>query len=108
QEKPFNWVRGYQVGGKSLIWGRACARWSRSDFTAPQRYGYGIPWPIGYDDVAPWYSHVEKFIGVCGTREGIETMPDGEYLPAYELNCVEQHLRTVVAPGLWGYCVSDH
>src|SRR5215475_2980247 len=96
QEKPFNWVRGYQVGGKSLIWGRACARWSRSDFTAPARHGYGIPWPIGYDDVAPWYSHVEKFIGVCGTREGIETLPDGEYLPPYELNCVEQHLRTVI------------
>jgi len=97
QEKPFNWVRGYQVGGKSLTWGRACARWSRSDFTAPQRYGYGIPWPIGYDDVAPWYSHVEKFIGVCGTREDLETLPVGEYLPPYELNCVEQHLRTVLA-----------
>ena len=106
QEKPFNWVRGYQVGGKSLIWGRACARWSRSDFTAPQRYGYGIPWPIGYDDVAPWYSHVEKFIGVCGTREGIETMPDGEYLPAYELNCVEQHLRTVLAQRFGRHYVS--
>ena len=77
QEKPFTWVRGYQVGGKSLTWGRACARWSPTDFTAPQRYGYGIAWPIGYDDVAPWYSHVEKFIGVCGTREGIESMPDG-------------------------------
>src|SRR5882672_9960204 len=106
QEKPFNWVRGYQVGGKSLIWGRACARWSPSDFTAPQRYGYGIPWPIGYEDVAPWYSHVEKFIGVCGTREGIETMPDGEYLPAYELNCVEQHLRTVLAQRIGRHYVS--
>src|SRR5262249_9483628 len=71
QEKPFNWVRGYQVGGKSLIWGRASARWSPADFTAPQRYGYGIAWPIGYEDVAPWYAYVEKFIGVCGTREGI-------------------------------------
>lgn len=97
QEKPFNWVRGYQVGGKSLTWGRACARWSPGDFRAPERLGYGIPWPIGYEDVAPWYSHVEKFIGVCGTHEGIDTMPDGEYLPAYELNCVEQHLRTVLA-----------
>jgi choline dehydrogenase-like flavoprotein len=106
QEKPFNWVRGYQVGGKSLIWGRACARWSPADFTAPQRYGYGIPWPIGYDDVAPWYSHVEKFIGVCGTREGIETMPDGDYQPAYELNCVEQHLRTVLAERFGRHYVS--
>lgn len=96
QEKPFLWVRGYQVGGKSLIWGRACARWSPMDFEAPKRLGYGIPWPIGYDDVAPWYSHVEKFIGVCGSQEGIATMPDGEYLPAYELNAVEQHLRRVL------------
>jgi len=96
QEKPFAWIRGYQVGGKSLIWGRACARWAPMDFTAPKRYGYGISWPISYDDIAPWYSHVEKFIGVCGSTEGIETMPDGEFLPAYELNGVEQHLRTVL------------
>jgi choline dehydrogenase-like flavoprotein len=96
QEKPFLWVRGYQVGGKSLIWGRACARWAPMDFSMPQRLGYGIPWPIGYDDVAPWYGHVEKFIGVCGSHEGIETMPDGDYLPAYELNTVEQHLRRVL------------
>lgn len=96
QEKPFVWVRGYQVGGKSLIWGRACARWSEMDFTAPHRYGYGIEWPIGYQDIAPWYSHVEKFIGVCGNKEGIDTMPDGEFLPAFELNCVEQHLKEVV------------
>jgi choline dehydrogenase-like flavoprotein len=97
QEKPFNWVRGYQVGGKSLIWGRACARWSESDFTGPARMGYGIPWPIGYSDIAPWYSHVEKFIGVCGGQENLETLPLGEYLPAYELNCVERHLSSVIA-----------
>ena len=64
QEKPFDWIRGYQVGGKSLTWGRACARWSPYDFTAPERYGYGHAWPIGYDDISSWYSHVEKFIGV--------------------------------------------
>jgi len=85
------------VGGKSLTWGRACARWAPTDFTAPKRYGYGIAWPIGYDDIAPWYSHVEKFIGVCGSKEGIDSMPDGEFLTAYELNCVEQHLRHVLA-----------
>ena len=96
QEKPFDWIRGYQVGGKSLIWGRACARWSEMDFTAPTRYGYAIDWPIHYKDIAPWYSHVEKFIGVCGTKDGIESMPDGEFLPAYELNCVEQHLKVVI------------
>lgn len=97
QEKPFDWIRGYQVGGKSLTWGRSCQRWSEWDFTAPARYGYGIEWPIGYDDIAPWYAHAEKFIGVCGTAEGIESMPDGEFLPGYELNCVEQHLRSTLS-----------
>jgi choline dehydrogenase-like flavoprotein len=96
QEKPFEWIRGYQVGGKSLTWGRACARWSRYDFTAPQRYGYGESFPIGYDDIKDWYSHVEKFIGVCGNKEGIPSMPDGEFLTAYELNVVEQHLQNVI------------
>jgi len=97
QEKPFDWIRGYQLGGKSLTWGRACQRWSQFEFTAPARYGYGIEWPIGYDDVAPWYSHVEKFIGVCGTRDGIEAMPDGEYLPPFDFNCAEAHIRERLA-----------
>jgi len=96
QEKPFDWIRGYQVGGKSLTWGRACARWSPYDFTAPERYGYGNQWPIGYDDIAQWYSHVEKFIGVCGSKEGIPSMPDGEFLTAYELNAVELHMQQVL------------
>src|ERR1700740_1193792 len=106
QEKPFDWIRGYQVGGKSLIWGRACARWSEFDFTAPQRYGYAIDWPIRYNDIAPWYSHVERFIGVCGTKDGIESMPDGEFLPGYELNCVEQHLKEVLWDKFKSYYVS--
>jgi len=106
QEKPFDWIRGYQVGGKSLIWGRACARWSEFDFTAPIRYGYAIDWPVRYDNMAPWYSHVERFIGVCGTKEGIESMPDGEFLPAYELNCVEQHLKNVLWERFKRYYVS--
>jgi choline dehydrogenase-like flavoprotein len=89
QEKPFDWIRGYQVGGKSLTWGRATQRWSNYEFINPARFGYGIEWPIGYDDVAPWYSHVEKFIGVCGNRDGIEAMPDGEFLPPFDMNCVE-------------------
>ena len=93
QEKPFDWIRGYQVGGKSIIWGRACQRWSNYEFTAPARYGYGLDWPIRYDDVAPWYSHVEKFIGVCGNKDGIESMPDGEFLPPFDFNCVEDHLQ---------------
>jgi choline dehydrogenase-like flavoprotein len=93
QEKPFDWIRGYQVGGKSLTWGRACQRWSKYEFTAPARYGYGIEWPIGYDEIAPWYSHVEEFIGVCGTRDGIEAMPDGEFLPPFDFNCAESYMQ---------------
>jgi choline dehydrogenase-like flavoprotein len=96
QEKPFDWIRGYQVGGKSLTWGRASARWSKYDFTSPERFGYGLSFPIGYDDVSEWYSHVEKFIGVCGTQENIAAMPDGEFLPGYELNMVEKHLQKVI------------
>jgi len=96
QEKPFDWIRGYQVGGKSLTWGRACARWSPYDFTAPKRFGYGESFPIGYNDIKDWYSYVEKFIGVCGNKEGIPSMPDGEFLPAYELNAVEKHLQQVI------------
>ncbi|HUQ66649.1 MAG TPA: GMC family oxidoreductase [Flavitalea sp.] len=97
QEKPFDWIRGYQVGGKSLTWGRACQRWSEYEFTAPVRYGYGPGWPIGYKEIAPWYSHVEKFIGVCGTRDGIESMPDGEYLPPFDFNCAEATIQEKVS-----------
>lgn len=93
QEKPFDWIRGYQVGGKSLTWGRATQRWSKYEFTAPAKFGYGIEWPIGYDDVAPWYSHVEKFIGICGNKDGIEAMPDGEFLPPFDFNCVESSIQ---------------
>lgn len=93
QEKPFDWIRGYQVGGKSLIWGRACQRWSHFEFTAPERLNYGMNWPIGYDDVADWYTHVEKYIGVCGTQDHLESMPDGEFLPPFDFNKVELHIR---------------
>jgi choline dehydrogenase-like flavoprotein len=92
QEKPFDWIRGYQVGGKSLTWGRACQRWSPYEFKAPVDQGYGITWPIGYEDMAPWYSHVEKFIGVCGNKDGLDSMPDGEFLPPFDFSCVEQHM----------------
>jgi choline dehydrogenase-like flavoprotein len=97
QEKPFDWIRGYQVGGKSLTWGRACQRWSNFEFTAPLRYGYGIEWPINYEEIAPWYSYVEKFIGVCGNKDGIEAMPDGEYLPPFDFNCAEAHVQEAIS-----------
>ena len=97
QEKPFDWIRGYQVGGKSLIWGRACPRWSPYEFINPARYGYGIEWPISYADMAPWYSHVERFSGICGNNDGLEAMPDGDYLPAFEMNCVELDLQKKIS-----------
>ena len=93
QEKPFDWIRGYQEGGKSLLWARQVQRWSRFDFEAPQRDGYAVDWPIRYNDVAPWYSHVEKFVGISGNRDGLETLPDCESLPAFEMNCVEKYLQ---------------
>ena len=96
QEKPFDWIRGYQVGGKSLTWGRACARWSEYDFVKPKRDGYGESFPIGYDDIKDWYSYVERFIGVCGNKDGIPAMPDGEFLEPYELNVVEKHIQKTI------------
>lgn len=93
QEKPFDWIRGYQVGGKSLIWARQTQRWSRFEFERPGRDGYTIDWPIGYQDIASWYSYVEKFVGISGNYDGLETLPDGEFLPAWELNCVEKELQ---------------
>lgn len=92
QEKPFDWIRGYQEGGKSLIWARQTQRWSHFDFEAPARDGFAVPWPVTYSEIAPWYSHVEKFIGIAGNRDGLETLPDCESLPAFEMNCVEKHI----------------
>ncbi|RZM20927.1 MAG: GMC family oxidoreductase, partial [Pedobacter sp.] len=92
QEKPFNWFRGYQVGGRSLTWGRQCYRWSDLDFEANAKDGFGVDWPIRYKDIAPWYSYVEKYIGVSGQKENLSQLPDGEYLTPMELNCIEKHL----------------
>lgn len=93
QEKPFDWVRGYQVGGKSLIWARQTQRWSKFDFEGPCRDGFAVDWPIRYEDIAPWYSYVEKFVGISGNYDGLETLPDGEFLPAWEMNCVEKEIQ---------------
>jgi choline dehydrogenase-like flavoprotein len=97
QEKPFDWIRGYQVGGKSITWGRACQRWSNFEFTAPKRYGYAIDWPIRYEDIAPWYSHVEKFAGICGGKDGLEALPDGDYLPPFEFSCLEAEIQRKIS-----------
>ncbi len=92
QEKPFNWFRGYQVGGRSLTWGRQCYRLSDLDFEANVRDGHGVDWPIRYKDIAPWYNYVETFIGVSGRNEGLSHLPDGNFLPPMQLNCIERHL----------------
>ena len=92
QEKPFDWIRGYQVGGKSLLWARQTQRWSKYDFEGPARDGFAVDWPIRYDDLAPWYSHVEKFAGISGNSDGVDTLPDGEFLPPWEMNCVEKEI----------------
>jgi len=93
QEKPFDWIRGYQVGGKSLLWARQTQRWSPYEFEAPARDGFAVDWPIRYEDLAPWYSMVEKFVGISGNRDGLKQLPDSEVLPPWEMNCVEDHIR---------------
>ena len=96
QEKPFDWIRGYQVGGKSLLWARQTQRWSKYDFEGPARDKFAVEWPIGYDDIAPWYSHVEKFAGITGNKDGLDTLPDGEFLVPHDLNCVEKYFKEQV------------
>jgi choline dehydrogenase-like flavoprotein len=92
QEKPFDWIRGYQVGGKSLLWWRQTQRWSQHDFEGPARDGYAVDWPIRYPDLAPWYSYVEKFVGISGNLDGLDLLPDGEFLPPWEMNCTEKDI----------------
>ncbi|HEY1055251.1 MAG TPA: GMC family oxidoreductase, partial [Emticicia sp.] len=97
QEKPFDWIRGYQTGGKSLLWARQTQRWSKYDFEGPGRDGFAVEWPIGYNDIAPWYSYVEKFAGISGNKDGLASLPDGEFLPPHEMNCVEKYFSQQVA-----------
>ncbi len=89
EEKPFTWFRGYQVGGRSLLWGRQSYRWSDLDFEANAKEGVAVDWPIRYKDIAPWYSYVEKFAGVSGSKDGLDVLPDGEFMPPMPMNCVE-------------------
>jgi choline dehydrogenase-like flavoprotein len=92
-ERPFNWFRARQVGGKSIIWGRQVYRWSDLDFEANLRDGIAVDWPIRYADVAPWYDHVEAFIGVSGQAERLPHLPDGKFQPPMAMNCAEAHVR---------------
>ena len=93
ETKRYDWFRGYHVGGRSLMWGRQSYRWNKWDFEANAKDGIAIDWPIRYEDLAPWYSYVEKFAGIQGSKEGLEVLPDGEFLPAMKLNVAEQHVK---------------
>jgi len=88
--KRFDWYRGYQVGGRSLMWGRQSYRHGDIDFTANAREGIAVDWPIRYADIAPWYDHVERHAGIAGSREGLPQLPDGQFLPPIPLNCAEE------------------
>ena len=90
ETKPFDWFRGYHVGGRSLMWGRQSYRWSDFDFEANAREGIATDWPIRYLEIAPWYDHAESCAGISGSKEGLPQLPDGPFLPPLELNCVEQ------------------
>ena len=90
EKKPFTWWRSYQMGGRSTLWGRQSYRWSNMDFEANAKDGYGVDWPIRYDDLKSWYSYVEKFAGISGSKEGISHLPDSEFLPPMDLNIVEK------------------
>lgn len=92
-QRPFSWIRGNQLGGKSLMWARQSYRWSDLDFGANLKDGHGTDWPIRYADLAPWYSHVERHAGISGGKEGLAVLPDGEFLPAFEFNAVELALK---------------
>ncbi len=91
--KRFDWMRGYHVGGRSLLWGRQSYRWSDLDFEANAKDGFGVDWPIRYAEIAPWYDYAEKFAGISGSKDGLPQLPDGEFLPPMEMNCLEQHVK---------------
>jgi choline dehydrogenase-like flavoprotein len=95
-DKPFRWIRGRQVGGRSITWGRQSYRWSDLDFEANAREGIAVDWPIRYRDIAPWYDYVEEFIGITGQAEGLPQLPDGKFLPPMELNCAEIAVKKAV------------
>ena len=89
----FDWIRGYHVGGKPIMWSRHVYRWSKIDFEANAKEGIGIDWPIRYKDIEKWYGHVENFIGVSGMKEGLSQLPDGNFLPPLDMNCVERDFK---------------
>lgn len=106
EDQRFDWIRGYHVGGRSIMWGRHSYRWSPMDFEANAKDGFGTPWPVGYDDIAPWYDYVETFAGISGELLGLPQLPDGKFLPMMPLNCAEDHLRKGVAKNMGGRVIT--
>ncbi len=100
--KRFDWLRGYHVGGRSLMWGRHSYRLSDIDFEANAKEGVGVDWPIRYQDLAPWYDYVERFAGISGQKEGLPQLPDGQFLPAMPMNCLELDVRQKIAENFNG------
>ncbi len=101
-DKPFAWIRGRQVGGRSILWARQTYRWSDLDFEANLKEGLGADWPLRYADVAPWYDYVEEFAGISGQAEGLPQLPDGKFLPPMELNCAERVVREALTRNFGG------
>lgn len=93
QDKPFTWYRGYQVGGRSLLWAKHCYRYSDLDFEANKKESIGVDWPIRYKDIAPWYDKIESYVGISGSRDGIANLPDGNYLQPFEMNAFETQIK---------------
>lgn len=102
EEKRFDWCRGYHVGGRSLMWGRQSYRLSDLDFTANAQDGFGVDWPVRYAEIKPWYDHAERFAGISGSNEGLPQLPDGEFLPPFEMNCLERHVKDRIARAFGG------
>lgn len=99
QIKSFDWIRGYHVGGRSLMWGRQCYRWSDLDFGANARDGHGVDWPIRYADIERWYDYIEPFVGINGSAEGLPQLPDSKFMPAMEMNCLEKYVAEKINTG---------
>ena len=106
EEKRFDWMRGYHVGGRSLLWGRQSYRWSDLDFGANASDGMSIDWPIRYADLAPWYDYVERFAGISGQKENLAQLPDGQFLPPMEMNCLEKQVKQRVASAFSGRVIT--
>jgi choline dehydrogenase-like flavoprotein len=100
--KRFDWMRGYHVGGRSLLWGRQSYRWSDLDFEANARDGVAVDWPIRYKDIAPWYDYAERYAGISGSRDGLPQLPDGQFLPPMAMNCLEVQVKDRIAKAFGG------